>query len=314
MRTSVQSHSPQARTRATVRGEVVHDTFRASSDRADVLPAAVLQHWGLIASPFSPKRGVEQPFRPTDFYFRTAAHASACSWLQKLVCGPASLVRLTAPSEFGATTWLRQILATAGLGNTAIHAAATTWSGQPLEQLTAALRDAVGEVHTPGRVRTLWLICTPDFKSSQPRLRNPLAMLNDWWAAQRNRLHNLNIILLTRESGPVFRDQSTGIARSRGLHPAFDAPHFARASCQELQRCICTAMHHAGAIRKPFTKSAETVLAEACEGSIARLAYLVHTSLVQGHAAGIEQINQANLRQWFAMTDHRSNRPATRAA
>lgn len=273
--------------------EIIDDGYHSSpSATVQPLPPEVLQHWGLIGSPFAPDRALDTPLGVTDFYFRSSAHASACSWLQSLVSGPGSLAVVTASKGAGATTWLRQLAATSGLGGTALETAVARWENESLEHLTNTLFRLAGDIESKANVKTLWLIHATTGTQSTPAANiNRLALLAGWHAARAERLRNLHMVVVTRGK------RSLSGVRVFQTSPELRMPthHLSRPHGSELRRCVNAAMHHAGGTRPAFTVSAVTHLAESSGGSIRRLGALVHTALVHGQIAGIRQITRADL-------------------
>lgn len=268
---------------------VVDDRFVASpSMQVQSLSPEVLRHWGLIASPFANDAMLEHPLDPNEFYFRTAAHASAWAWLQNLVRRPSSLAVVNASSHAGVTTWIRQLRATSGIGDTALEIAAVSWKNQSLEQLTAPLLRTACQAETPSNVRTLWMIdATDGAERSVASTPRRLSLMSGWWAARETALRNLNIVLVVRKSGG---DLPNGSVTKR-----IATYSLKRSGSHEMRRCVNAALHHAGAVRPLFTVSAISHLADHCRGSVRRLAALVHTSLLHGQLAGVRQVTHADL-------------------
>ncbi|MCM2371780.1 hypothetical protein [Aporhodopirellula aestuarii] len=286
--------SPQPQKQPATAGEIIDDAYHSTpSTNVQPLSPEVLQHWGLIGCPFAPERTLDQPHEITDFYFRTSSHASACSWLQNVVKGSGSLAVLTTSSGAGTTTWLRQIASTSGLGETALETAAIEWNNESLDQLTSDLATIAGDIQTPSRVKTLWLIHVADSPATQTQsAQNRLAVMAGWQAARAAQLRNLHILLII----PRKRQATSGIASLElAIRSKLPHHHLSRPHASELRRCVNVAIHHAGGLRPVFTVSAVTQLADSSRGSIRRLGALVHAALVHGQITGIRQITSADL-------------------
>jgi len=299
------------RHRARVSGVIMNAPLSPQpSASVQALAPEVLQHWGLIASPFASEPTLAQPLQPTEFYFRSSAHASAWGWLQNVVRRSASLSVVTNAGGAGATTWVRQLMASSGLGDIALEIAATSWQNQSLDQLTMPLTQTAGNFETPSCVRNLWIIQATGKNSSDLRqVPGRLALMAGWRAARSKRYRNLNIVLVMRKS--EYAMTSLPVIGAGVI----DRHHLSRTGNHELRRCVNTALHHAGAIRPAFTVSAVSHLADACGGSIRRLGTLVHTALVHGHLAGVRQITQSDLtRQFVCEREGATPRDQSRAA
>ncbi|EMI55647.1 hypothetical protein [Rhodopirellula sallentina] len=278
------------------RGELIDDRFHPTpSASIHELPPEVLRHWGLLASPFSPHAMVDVPWDAANFYFRIASHTSAFSWLQRLLSRPGSLGVVSASTGAGSTTWLRQLAASSGLGSTAFETAVANWRNQSIDELTGCLMRTGGNVETLSQVRTLWLIQTHQSQTTSTKLKyadiNRAALLAGWYSARANRLRNLQVLVVRKHQRRSAGSKRFSIAAADRLATF----HLSRPHASELRRCVNAAMQHAGATRPAFTVSAATQLADSSEGSISRLASLVHAALVHGQVAGIRQITAADL-------------------
>ena len=278
------------------RGELIDDRFHPTPSAAiHELPPEVLRHWGLLASPFSSHATVDVPWDASNFYFRISAHTSAFSWLQRLLSRPGSLGIVSASNGSGSTTWLRQLAASSGLGSTAFETAVADWRNQSIDELAGDLLRIGGNVETFSQVRTLWLIQTsqpsPTFNTSKDTDINRAALLAGWYSARADRLRNLQVLIVRKRRRRQAGPKRFSIAAAD--HSAMF--HLSRPHASELRRCVNAAMQHAGATRPAFTVSAATQLADSSNGSISRLASLVHAALVHGQVAGIRQITAADL-------------------
>lgn len=273
-------------------GELLNSEFSSYPPAATTsLAPQVLHYWGLLASPFSPPQPMSRPPQTTDFYFRSEAHAGTWAWLQNLVRRPGCCSMLTTSSGAGASTLLRHLATTSGLGGTAVEIATARWDSQSLAGLTNGLTNRLGQsataIDSASGVRTLWLVDTG------PSIHNCAGFqraeeLTQWYQARAESLTNLTLMMVVRKSVDRVRVVSH-IPRSIPTH------HLSRFSNHEFVRCVNTSLRHAGGTRPAFTVAATERLAEAAAGSITMLGRLVHTALLHGSVKGLRQISRTDL-------------------
>lgn len=269
-------------------GELLNSEFSSYPPAATTsLAPQVLHYWGLLASPFSPPQPISQPPHNTDFYFRSEGHAGTWAWLQSLVRRPGCCSMLTTSAGAGASTLLRQLTTTSGLGGTAVEVAVARWESQSLAGLTDGLSQSAGPVDRASGVRTLWLVETgpPSHKCAGFQRAEELT---EWYQARAHSLTNLTVMMVVRKSVDRVRVVSH-IPRSIPTH------HLSRFSNHEFVRCVNASLRHAGGTRPAFTVAATERLAEAAAGSITMLGRLVHTALQHGSVKGLRQISRSDL-------------------
>lgn len=269
-------------------GELLNSEFSSYPPASTTtLTPQVLHYWGLLASPFSPPQSISQPPQNTDFYFRSEAHAGTWAWLQNLVRRPGCCSILTTSAGAGASTLLRHLATTSGLGGTAVEVALAQWDSQSLDHVTDGLRQAAGSVDSTRDVRTLWLVETGPRSHACAGFQRAEA-LADWYQARAQSLTNLTVMMVVRKS----------VERVRVVpHTprAIPSHHLARFSEHEFIRCVNASLRHAGGTRPAFTVAATERLAEAAAGSITMLGRLVHTALLHGSVKGLRQISRTDL-------------------
>lgn len=295
LRTTHSSRDPRRNDSAAYRRQTTATTGELLSSEFSSYPPAsttslappVLHYWGLLASPFSPPQPLAQPPQKTDFYFRSEAHAGTWAWLQNLVRRPGCCSMLTTSAGAGASTLLRHLGTTSGLGGTAVEIATAQWDSQSLHRLTDDLSQVADAVGSTRGVRALWLIETgpPSHKCTGFQRA---AELTDWYQARAQTLTNLTVMMVVRKSVDHVRVVSN-------TPQSIPSHHLARFSKHELVRCASASLRHAGGTRPAFTVAATERLAEAASGSISMLGRLVHTALLHGSTTGLRQVSRMDL-------------------
>ena len=269
-------------------GELVSDEFSSYPPECITsLAPTVLNHWGLLASPFDAPRPIAQRPHPTEFYFRGDQHVAAWHWLQNLVRRPACLGMLTTSTGVGTSALLRHLATTSGLGRTAIETATAEWGNQSLVRFIEDLNQTAGGVDTVNSVRTVWMVDVAPACQVSVRYQRAAALKN-WYQTNAHNLSNLTVVMVIRRNVDHVR------LVSNATH-SIPSHHLARWSDHELVRCIGASLRQAGSTRPAFTVAATARLAEAAEGSVSRLGRLVHAALLHGYLAGLLQISRKDL-------------------